>query len=363
MATTWVEDLGGWAKERIEDITGKNTQEALAPFRDLARADRDRAYSQADQYRDEYAAMDYGLPVARPLVHDNSMFSRAPVLPPGAGDPGAAPGGAPVISYREMGAPAAAQSAGAAGSAAPGWNQPQWQTPAAPSGGRYVEPQRPVGFYSGDRPQTTYTEGAPRGAEYGFHRGWRAQQIGDSTIGSQDLTGAMGLFRGAAEGTAPSAAAMQQAMAQNQIVRDQAAIAAQARGADAAGARRAQMMAMGDQGQQAALQAAMLRAQEMAQARGQYGQAAQSLATEQAQLDLKRRGANQEADLRGMQMFSAERESLRNARGAAEQRGAQGTGMGLGIALGGAQAAQQGSAAIGSGVGTTIQSMFGQDDQ
>ncbi len=87
-----------------------------------------------------------------------------------------------------------------------------------------------------------------------------------------DQAGAMGLMRDAAMGNAPSFAQMQQRQGLDQAMASQQAIAGAARGPGAlalAGGQMAGNTAMLQQ--QGAMNSSMLRAQEMAQARGAYG--------------------------------------------------------------------------------------------
>lgn len=198
---------------------------------------------------------------------------------------------------------------------------------------------------------------------YDFRGGWRAKNVNDLRIQAPDAAraeqmGALGMFREAAGGLVPSVAALLQDRAQNQIVRDQAAVAAQARGQDAAAARRQQMLAMGQQGGDAALQNALLRAQEMATARGQYGAAAdqlragdQQLATDQTRVSLEREKANQAADLAGKQVYEGTMSDLRGNRIAAQGLQNQSTGQMLGIGGELAKASSQGGAALLGGLG------------
>lgn len=83
--------------------------------------------------------------------------------------------------------------------------------------------------------------------------------------------GALDTLTGAADGTAPSVAATQYAAQQRQLAAQQQGIAGQARGTAGVAARRDAIRAIGEGDQQAGLNAALLRAQEMATARGQLG--------------------------------------------------------------------------------------------
>jgi len=78
-------------------------------------------------------------------------------------------------------------------------------------------------------------------------------------------------LQAAAAGQAPSVAQLQYQGAQRDIAAQQMGMAGQARGTAAVAARRDAMMNIGQGQQRAALDTAMLRAQEMAQARGQLG--------------------------------------------------------------------------------------------
>lgn len=377
--------LKDWSKERFEDISGANTQEALAPFREMAKEDRQASIGMRDQFGAEYDAIANGLapppppapsmryvqggpPVRGRTMTEDGFTYTAPV---NAADYNAAAGDLDAqrqAEYsRQMEIRAASGYGGSMQSAPVGAALPASAGfSGAPAGGGGVASGRPVDF--------AYAGGArPRG--YGFDQGWQAQMVGDIGIQSPEQARAeqlraLGLMRGAAEGTAPSVAQMQQALAFDQINRDTASVAAQARGQDAAAARRQQMLGMGQAGGQAALQSALLRAQEMAQARGQFGEAAnqlragdQQLSTDQANLLRQTRTDNANRDVAAAGMYNQVRAGLRSDRMGAQGLANQATGAGLGVALSGAQAAQQGSAAIGQGLATTAASLLKNDDE
>jgi hypothetical protein len=124
----------------------------------------------------------------------------------------------------------------------------------------------------------------------------------------QETGASVGLLRGAAEGTAPSVAAVQQQQGLEEAMRSQMAMAARARGAQRSLGLRSAGMNVAQMQQQGVQNAAMLRAQEMAVARNAYAQAAAERQQLAGGLDIQRqaailqaRRANQDAALAAQQ--------------------------------------------------------------
>lgn len=117
-----------------------------------------------------------------------------------------------------------------------------------------------------------------QGQQAGNYRNLAGQSWQNATGARGSQQDALGLLQGAANGTAPSVAAEQQKQGLNAAIQSQMALAASARGPQ--GLASAQYNAAANTGalqQNAVGQSAMLRAQEMAQARGQYAGAASDI--------------------------------------------------------------------------------------
>jgi len=140
---------------------------------------------------------------------------------------------------------------------------------------RYREPgysQNP-GLEQGAAAGQAANQGYQDQAFQGFQQGY-----GLSPQQTADQTQALGLMRNAAMGNAPSVAAIQQQQGLNQALANQTSLAGSARGG--AGIALAGANSGGNAAamqQNAFVQAGMLRAQEMAQARGDYGQMGNAL--------------------------------------------------------------------------------------
>jgi hypothetical protein len=144
-------------------------------------------------------------------------------------------------------------------------NEPRsaWNTPGRPQGLFYVPPAAP-GTAGAPTPATTAPSSTlnPTQLDTGESEQIRGQQL--------DYLNAL---RDRMAGKAPSVGATQFRIAQNDVARQSLGLAAQARGTDAAVARRQAMQTIGDQTQRAGLSAALVQAQEQATAADQLGAA------------------------------------------------------------------------------------------
>lgn len=118
---------------------------------------------------------------------------------------------------------------------------------------------------------------------------------------------ALNILRGAATGTAPSAAQAQLQAGTDQAIASQAALANSGNLSQMIGGQRQAIQGAGQAVQQQANQAAQLRAQEMATARGQYGTQANNFVSQEQQLAATQGGlANTNAGLYGTQLGGAQ---------------------------------------------------------
>lgn len=209
------------------------------------------------------------------------------------------------------------------------------QAPPAPVyGGSQAASDAAVGRYQGMGADAAGRQGVQVGDQGQLQDYAQSQQSRGAT------SDALGMARQAALGQAPSVAAIQQQQGLNDSIQSQMAMAASARGG-AMGQMAAQRNAAnvgGQMQQQGVNAAAALRANEMANARGQYG----SLATQQRAQDLSsRQGSAQQAQ------YQANLEDSQRGRNDAAQSGYEGMASGI---VSGNQEAQAGNQTLQANV-------------
>jgi hypothetical protein len=133
-----------------------------------------------------------------------------------------------------------------------------------------------------------------------------AHQDRAASYAARDSQGdALGMMRGAALGTAPSAADFQMRQGIDQALANQYAAAAGARGAGVAGAQREAAYAGGEMALQANVAGQARRADEQARAREAYG----SMATQQRMSDLQQQGLSYQEAFQRAQLEQQNREA------------------------------------------------------